>query len=118
MKNFLFIFCLSIFTVSCTQLDEVVTKKNTKITHIQTYSKCKACKLYLESSLPGKKGIEFAELDLKKETLMIKYNQTEVSINDIKKYISGKGFWADEMKPDTTLERQLPTCCVKPREHK
>ena len=115
MKNLLIIFFLPIFITSCLPTGQ---SSDIKIIYVKTYSKCDACKYFLESSLPGKKGIVFAELDLKKETLMIKYNQTQVSTKKIKEYISGKGFWADELKPDEELERQLPSCCVKPREDK
>ncbi len=118
MKNFLSIFCLAIsliiFSTGCTPKE--MGSKNVQITHVKTYAKCDACKYFLENSLPSKKGIVFAELDLHRETLMIKYDQTLVSTTEIKQLISDKGFWADDLKPDVVLEKQLPSCCVKPKE--
>lgn len=106
---FLLFFCVS---NSCVSTD--VTSKRIKKVIIKTYAKCMACKNYLENTVVGKKGIVFAELDLRKEILIVKYDSKILTPKAVKELVAEKGFPADDLKPNMEIVKQLPKCCVRP----
>lgn len=81
---------------------------------IKTSAQCEMCKESLEANLSKVDGIKKATLDFKTKELNVKYDESVVSLDDIKKTVSKTGYWADNVMPDKDAYAALPACC-KPK---
>lgn len=84
-------------------------KKKTVI--IKTNTVCDDCKERIESVLNYEKGIIFAELNVEKQEVEVKYNSKKTTLDDIRKRITEIGYSADDMEPVKTAQESLPACC-------
>lgn len=78
---------------------------------IKTSAQCEMCKESIEASLSKLNGVKKATLNPKTKELSVKYDESVVSLEDIKKAVSKTGYWADNVMPDKDAYAALPACC-------
>lgn len=86
-------------------------KSKYEVVVIQTSAECGQCKERLENELNYTKGIKYAELNLEDLKLTVKYNNSKIALDEIKKQISRLGYDADDLKAEKEAVEKLPKCC-------
>lgn len=81
---------------------------------IKTSAQCEMCKETLEASIGKLPGVSKVLLNIDSKELMVKFDNSVISLDDIKEEITNTGYWADEMMPNKDAYAALPTCC-KPK---
>lgn len=102
MKAFLIVTALLFGSFSYGQVKTAV---------IHTSAECKECKDRLETKLNYTKGIQFADLDIPSRDITVKYNESKISLDQIRKDINELGYDADDQKADPNAQKALPACC-------
>lgn len=82
-----------------------------KTVTIKTNTVCGDCKERIESTLNYEKGIIYAELNVEKQEVEVKYNSKKTSLDNIRKKITEIGYSADDMEPVIEAQQSLPACC-------
>ncbi len=118
MKKYLLILT-SIFTMYYSNAQEGAKNKKTETIVIKTATSCneKECeefKSLIEDGLNYLKGVVFAELNFKDNTITVKYKTELVNPNQIRQKISEIGYDADDVKASKEGFDKLPACC-KPK---
>ncbi|MFA5574989.1 MAG: heavy-metal-associated domain-containing protein [Brumimicrobium sp.] len=78
---------------------------------IKTNTVCGDCKKRVEGVLNFEKGIIYAEVNLEKHEIKVKYNSKRTSLEEIRKKISEIGYAADHVEPVKEAQMSLPACC-------
>lgn len=78
---------------------------------IKTSTQCEMCKENIETAVAKVDGVKKASLDVKTKELKVKYDAGKVSLDEIRKAVTGIGYWADNMMPDKNAYAALPACC-------
>ena len=107
MKKLLTTLCFAILMSSVAFAQEKKTEK----AEILTSAICEMCKETIEYELTFTKGIKFVELDVNSKIVTVEFNPKKISLEDIRKGISGVGYNADSVKRDPTAYANLPFCC-------
>lgn len=81
---------------------------------IKTSAQCEMCKESIEAKLSKLNGVKKATLDPKTKELKVKYDESVVTLDEIRKTVSKTGYWADNVMPDKDAYAALPACC-KPK---
>lgn len=81
---------------------------------IKTSAQCEMCKETLEGALASLDGVKKSKLDIESKELTVKYNTSEISIDEIRKAVAAEGYWADKVMPEREAYANLPDCC-KPK---
>lgn len=106
MKTILSIFLvLFVFT---THAQKKAPKTN--VIKIKTSVICD-CHGDLINKLNYTKGVVFAELDLKSQTVTVKYKTKFISDAQVRQIISNIGYHADDLKRNEVAFKELPACC-------
>ncbi|MDW3192807.1 MAG: heavy metal-associated domain-containing protein [Cytophagales bacterium] len=107
MKNLLTTLCFAILLSGTALAQENKTQK----AEILTSAICEMCKETIEYELTFTKGIKFVELDTDSKIVTVEFNPKKISVEDIRKGISGVGYNADSVKRDPKAYTNLPFCC-------
>ena len=107
---------ISLFTFIFSMLSFESNAQKNKETIIQTSAQCEMCKERLESNLSFEKGIKDVNLDMETKKILISYNPKKTDLSSLKKLISEIGYDADDIKANTVVYKNLPTCCKKPED--
>ena len=81
---------------------------------IKTSTQCEMCKENLEGSLSIMEGVLKVMVKVESKELMVKFDESVVSLEEIKKQVTNTGYWADEMAPNKDAYAALASCC-KPK---
>lgn len=111
MKTINLIVALILLQVSTIKAQE--TKKKSEEITIKTSAVCSMCKQNIEKAMAYEKGVKSSNLDVKSQTLMVKYNPKKTSPEKIKKAISMTGYDADDVPADPKAYEGLNACCKK-----
>ncbi len=75
--------------------------------------KCESCGGRLEDVLYKQKGIRKVYVDDKKMNIVVGYNPSKITTDEIKTLISRNGYDADDMKATPESYAELDDCCKK-----
>lgn len=89
---------------------KVVIKTNTYCDHCK---KCESCAGKMESQLPYVKGIKHVEYNEEEMTISVVYNDSKITVEQIRKEISKLGYDADDVPADPQAYQKLDGCCKK-----
>lgn len=78
---------------------------------IKTSAQCEDCKERIEEALLKMNGIKKVMLNVDTKMLEVKFDNSVVSLAEIKKEIAGVGYWADDVMPNKDAYEALPACC-------
>lgn len=78
---------------------------------IKTSAQCEMCKETIETAMASLDGVKKSKLDVETKELSVKYNTSEVSLEEIRKTIAAQGYWADKVMPERDAYANLPNCC-------
>lgn len=107
MKNLLTTLCFAILLSGTTFAQEKKTEK----AEIHTSAICEMCKETIEYELTFTKGIKFVELNDDSKIVTVEYNPKKITVDEIRRSISGVGYDADSVKRDPEAYANLPFCC-------
>ncbi len=77
--------------------------------------KCKMCTARIERSARIMEGVGFAEYDLKKKVLTVKYDETLIKPDNISEKMALVGHDTDTYKASDEKYKSLPPCCLYKR---
>ncbi|MCE3295616.1 MAG: Heavy metal transport/detoxification protein [Crocinitomicaceae bacterium] len=100
---------LAVLFIGTVGAQEKADNKQTVV--IKTSAECGQCKERIEEKLNYVKGISFAELNYETRELTVKFRSDKITLDEIRKIISGLGYDADEVKADPDAQKKLPMCC-------
>ncbi|MFC2130131.1 heavy-metal-associated domain-containing protein [Bacteroidota bacterium] len=89
---------------------------NEKTVKIKTSAQCGMCKERIENHLSKQDGIIKAVLEVETAECTVKYDSTQITVDDIREEISSVGYDADEVKASKRTYKKLPKCCKKPED--
>lgn len=107
MKKVIFTLCVAVLMGNTVLAQEKKTEK----AEIHTSAICEMCKETIEYELTFTKGIKFVELDDDSKVITVEYNPKKITVEEIRKSISGVGYDADSVKRDPEAYGNLPFCC-------
>ncbi|OUU00890.1 MAG: hypothetical protein CBB99_07045 [Bacteroidetes bacterium TMED39] len=99
-----------LMTALCALVSLSVQAKKVE-TNFKVYGQCGGCKDKIEAKLLDKKGITYAQWNVKTKDLKVVYNDKKMSEKDIHHIISELGYSTDQKKANPTCEKKLPKCC-------
>lgn len=82
-----------------------------KTAEIKTSAVCETCKERIEGKVLKLDGVSEANLDVETKILTIKYDESKISLEEIRIAISKIGYDADDVKRDPKVYKKLPKCC-------
>lgn len=75
------------------------------------YGNCGMCERRIEGALAQVKGVQFANWDVDTKVMTVKYDDTAISLDDIKKKVAEAGHDTDKFRALTEVYDKLPGCC-------
>ena len=88
--------------------------QNIEILFTSTHWLTGECKENLEGSLSIMEGVLKVMVKVESKELTVKFDESVVSLEEIKKQVTNTGYWADEMAPNKDAYAALASCC-KPK---
>lgn len=82
-----------------------------KTAEIKTSAVCEMCKERIEKKVLQLEGVIEANLDIDTKILNVKYDESKISLEEIRTAISKTGYDADDVKREPKAYRKLPKCC-------
>jgi copper chaperone CopZ len=113
MRLFIFLVLMGVAFSASAQSDAKASSKAV----IKTSAQCGMCKEAIEGALAGVAGIESAVLDVTTKKLKVKYDESAITLDDIRTIVSKTGYDADEVPADPKAYAALPRCCQKDGGH-
>lgn len=107
MKNL----TLTLFLILLVTSISLAQEKDPGKGEILTSAICEMCKETIEYELTFTKGIKFVELDVDSKIVTVEFNPKKITLDEIRKHISGVGYHADSVKRDPKAYANLPFCC-------
>jgi periplasmic mercuric ion binding protein len=89
------------------------TGKEVKTIEIKTSTVCDMCKDRIERELVFESGIKSVKVDLKANTITVKFRTDKTNPETIRKAVANLGYWADEVPANEEAFNKLPECCKK-----
>jgi copper chaperone CopZ len=81
---------------------------------IKTSTQCEMCQETLEASIGKMAGVNKVMVTIESKELTVKFDNSIVTLEEIKTEVTNTGYWADEMMPNKDAYAALPSCC-KPK---
>ncbi len=75
------------------------------------YGNCGMCEKTIEGSLSGIDGIRKADWNKETKQIDIEFNESKITLIDIKNTIAGAGYDMDDVKAKESTYKGLPGCC-------
>jgi periplasmic mercuric ion binding protein len=75
------------------------------------YGNCGMCERRIEGALSKVKGVHSADWDVDTKVLTVKYDDTAISLDDIKKKVAEAGHDTDKFRAKDEVYGNLPGCC-------
>ena len=94
-------------------LMSIAAMAGNKVVKIKTSAICDMCKDRIELVVNNLDGIKKSMLNVETKMLLVKYDATKISTEDIKKAISDAGYDADDLAANEKAYSVLPGCCKK-----
>lgn len=82
-----------------------------KTAEIKTSAVCEMCKERIEEKVLKLDGVSKANLDVETKLLTVEYDESKISLKEIRIAISKTGYDADDVKRDPKVYKKLPKCC-------
>jgi copper chaperone CopZ len=82
-----------------------------KTAEIKTSAVCESCKERIEKKVSKLEGVVEASLDVDTKILNVKYDESKISLEEIRTEISKIGYDADDVKRNPKAYKKLPKCC-------
>ena len=105
MKNLKSVLLMSVLFIGVN-----VFAGNEKAT-IKTSEQCEMCKETLKASIGKLPGVSKVMLNIETKELTVKFDDSLISLDEVKKEITYTGYWADYMAPNKEAYAALPNCC-------
>ena len=110
MKRLILIMLICITNLTFGQINN----KRIATVKIQTSAICGMCEdLIVQQNLAFEKGVKYAEMNLKTGVLTVNYRKDKTTVAHLRSLISGLGYSADSIKPDSLAYENLHVCCKK-----
>ncbi|MGB0933438.1 MAG: heavy-metal-associated domain-containing protein [Lishizhenia sp.] len=109
MKSIITAVIVTIGFFSYSQKQDKPSKKAE--TTIKTDVQCGDCEGRIEGKLNYTKGIKFAEVNVKADEILVRYNARKITLSEIETLISELGYDANNTKAVVTKQKTLPLCC-------
>ena len=103
----------SLLIFACTPSKNATVQTATLMTSAQ----CGMCKTTIEGALKTKEGIKWVVLEPEIQKLTVKFDNSKISLSDIKQTVSAAGYDAGDVKADPKAYEGLPACCQKGGHH-
>ena len=112
------LFCIAVSILSCGSKTEPETKLVSKTEVIngvttstfKVWGNCEMCKETIESSLKVD-GISKADWGTETKMIMVSYDTSKISLDQIQKNIASVGYENEKYKGDNKAYDGLPECC-------
>lgn len=75
---------------------------------------CESCGGKILKELYNENGVKNTSVDPKANTITVVYDERKITLEQLRKKISGLGFDADDVKASPTAVAKLDDCCKKP----
>jgi len=86
-------------------------KSTVKTKTFKVYGNCNMCKNRIEDALKNLKGVNKANWNVESKMLTVTYDETKVSLTQIKQKIADVGHDTDAIKANDKTYSKLPGCC-------
>ncbi|HJL77793.1 MAG TPA: heavy metal-associated domain-containing protein [Candidatus Marinimicrobia bacterium] len=77
---------------------------------------CGACQQTITEGLKELEGVQTAYVNLNEEKVLIKYDKTRITLDDLKQTIAKLGYQASDVPADGEAYNNLPGCCKLPED--
>ena len=78
----------------------------------KVFGNCGMCKTTIESSLKNEKGIQSAIWDKETKMIEVTYDESKITLDEIKKKIAASGYDTEEFKAPDSAYNNLANCCT------
>ncbi|MDX1444999.1 heavy-metal-associated domain-containing protein [Lishizhenia sp.] len=89
--------------------------QNTKTAEVEAnfnvQGNCNMCKSTIEGSVNKVEGVSFAEWNKDTKQMMVKYDSTQVSLDEINQCIANSGYATENHEANMEAYQKLPKCC-------
>ncbi|MGL4992823.1 MAG: heavy-metal-associated domain-containing protein [Bacteroidales bacterium] len=89
----------------------IISIAATPVTELKVKGSCSHCKITIERVANQQKGVSAAKWNSKSQTLSVKINPKNGSIDELSKAISKAGYDTQLHKGDDSAYSKLPACC-------
>jgi copper chaperone CopZ len=79
------------------------------------YGNCGMCKRRIEGALVSLPGVQSAMWDSEAQTAKVVFDETQVSLDELKKKVAEVGHDTDTFRADDAVYAKLPGCCLYER---
>lgn len=80
-------------------------------TSFKVYGNCGMCEETIEGALKDVEGIQKGDWDKETKMIEVKYDEGQLTLDEIKKRIAAVGYDTEEFRADTGIYKELPMCC-------
>jgi copper chaperone CopZ len=77
---------------------------------------CNACQQTITEGLKELEGVQTAYVNLNEEKVLVKYDKTRITLDDLKQAIVKLGYQAGDVPADDEAYNNLPGCCKLPED--
>ncbi len=77
---------------------------------------CDACQQTITEGLKELEGVQTAYVNLNEEKVLVKYDYTRITLDDLKQTIVKLGYQAGDVPADEEAYNNLPGCCKLPED--
>ena len=108
----------SLFASNPTEIDKSILVNDSTVETFKVYGNCGMCKRTIEGSLKDQEGIFSADWDTETKMMVVNYNESLISLEDIKKKITSVGYDTEEHRATDESYKGLHGCCQYERPEK
>jgi len=114
--NVAFIATLALISIHsiASEIQPVTIEYNTsniKTETFKVYGNCGMCKKTIEASLQDVKGVTYSNWNEDSKMMEVKFNEEEISLDEIKKLIASVGYDTEEHRASDKVYNNLSGCC-------
>ena len=118
MKQISYVFLLLLIT-GCGVPEAFLKSGNPNISAVKINLptvQCNACQQTITQGLKEMEGVQTAYVNLNEEKVLVKYDKTRVTMDDLEQAIVKLGYQADDVPADVEAYNNLPGCCKLPED--
>lgn len=108
---------IAIFAIMLLSIN-LKAEENLTVSVIKSPVWCEMCDATLQKGLKKLPAVQEVLVDLEKQEVTVKYDESKSSLDKIRRAISKLGYDADDVPADKTAYKKLPNCCKKPEDRK
>ena len=107
MKTKMVLIVMSFILVGTTNL----IAQDIKTENFKVYGNCGMCKKTIEGGLSDVEGIISSEWNVETKMMKVKYDESAISLADIKKKIAAVGYDTEKERAEDEVYNKLHGCC-------